>query len=203
MPTVMHRRDAPIPWWLPNAIAILRIGFIPLFVWVGSLTQQAALAGDDLTTWRLMGVVILFSIGGSDVLDGWLARKYDLSTQFGAVLDAVADKMAQVGLLAYFTWTSGPAFADVPTWFFGIIVGRDVVMALGYAIVRARRGKVHVEHKVHGKASTSLVFVVLLWLTSGYRSEIVLPGLVVIGAFVVASTLAYAMEGVRQFRNAR
>jgi phosphatidylglycerophosphate synthase len=199
----MHHRAAPIPWWLPNLIAVARIGFVPLFIWIATSCQSLAIAAGPHDAWRWGAAAVLVTIGASDILDGWLARRFDLATQTGAFLDAFADKLAQLGILGFFTWTEGPAFADVPLWFFGVIVGRDAALAAGYVAVRKHRGSVHVEHRWHGKVSSVLIFAALLWLTSGLRDETVARGLVAIAGFVSASTLAYVWEGIQQLRGRR
>lgn len=81
------------------------------------------------------------------------------------MLDAVADKLAQVSLLTFFLVTDSVAFAHVPLWFFAVIVGRDVLLGIGTLLVRKRRGDVAVVSEVHGKLASAMLFVLLLGIT--------------------------------------
>lgn len=69
---------------VPNALTVLRIGLIPPFVAAFALPQPAA-------AWTATAIFIV--AGGSDFLDGWLARRYGVASRFGAFLDPVADKL--------------------------------------------------------------------------------------------------------------
>ena len=137
-----------VPHWLPNSLTILRIALIPAFVMLASWCLESVASGGSDLPQRALALGALVGIGVSDIVDGWLARRFDLATQSGAVLDAVADKLAQVSLLVFFALADGEAFAHVPLWFVAIALGRDVVLALGTLAVRGRRGQVEVVHEV-------------------------------------------------------
>ena len=64
----------------------------------------------------------------------------DFLDKLGANLDAAADKLAQVACLAFFLGDHEPTFARVPLAFFGLILGRDIVLLTGYLILRRRAG---------------------------------------------------------------
>jgi len=197
-------RGAParggIPAWLPNAITALRIVLIPVFLLLAVACQQAELVGQAGQGYRLGAFSVLLALGLSDVVDGWLARRFGLDTPTGALLDAIADKLAQVALLAFFTLTPGPAFVRLPVWLLVIIVGRDLVLAAGCLALRARLGKVEVAHEVHGKLSSVLIFGLAVWATLGMSPRAVLPVSLVIAAVVLLSTVDYVRGGFRQAR---
>jgi len=87
---------APSNWNVPNALTTLRILMVPFFGW--------ALLVDDGTsvTWRLVAYVLFALAMITDKIDGDLARKHGLVTNFGKIADPIADKaltgMAFVGL---------------------------------------------------------------------------------------------------------
>ncbi len=102
---------------VPNALTLLRIVLIPVFVLIFYLPYQ----------WSYMVSAAIFALAGiTDWLDGYLARKLDQSTPFGAFLDPVADKLivaiALVLLVERFEiwWFTVPAV---------IIVGREIVIS--------------------------------------------------------------------------
>lgn len=196
----MERAERPpIPAWLPNALTALRLALIPAFVVHACWCAEAVAAGATGTTHRFLAASALIGIGVSDVLDGWLARRFGLATPFGAVADAVADKLAQVSLLVFFVFAGGEAFARVPLWFLVLVLARDVVLAAGTSAVRLRRGEVQVVHEPHGKLASFLLFVLLVWVTVDLPRGPVLPALAGISAIVLMSTLVYVREGWRQW----
>ena len=189
----------PIPPWLPNALTALRIALIPAFVMHARWCVDAVEEGESAALHRSLAGAALLGIGASDVVDGWLARRFGLATQVGAVLDAVADKLAQVSLLVFFAFAGGAAFARVPLWFVALVFARDLVLAVGSLLVRSRRGRVVVVHEPHGKAASLLLFAVLVWITYDLPRAAVLPGLMAVAAIVLLSTVAYARAGWRQW----
>lgn len=192
-------RRGPPPW-LPNAISFARIALIPACLGFAEATRTAVEAGLPERAERGLAAATLVAIGLSDVVDGYLARRYGLGTPLGAFLDALADKLAQVSLVAYFTLRDGPAFAAIPLWFLLLLVARDLVLATGSLLVRRRHGAVDVEHKVHGKLVSLLQFALLLGITLGLGSRAVLVGVVGVAALTVPSTLGYVRHGMRQWR---
>ena len=82
---------------LPNKLTLLRIILIPVFM--GVLYWGAA-AGSTAATWIALAVFIIASF--TDLLDGKIARKYNLVTDFGKFADPLADKMLTTAALREF-----------------------------------------------------------------------------------------------------
>ncbi len=192
-----------VPAWLPNAISAIRIALIPLFIHLAAACQEAARMGGDVDGPRLGALATLAALGLSDLLDGYLARTFGLTSQLGAYLDALADKLAQVGLLLFFSISRGTAFWPVPMWFFWLVLGADVFLLVGIMLTRWKRGAFHVVHRFHGKAASVLIFVLLVWLTLGLGQRYMADGLHVLSLIIVASTVAYGFDGVLQFLGRR
>ncbi|MCH2107212.1 MAG: CDP-alcohol phosphatidyltransferase family protein [Planctomycetes bacterium] len=188
------------PWglgWLPMALTIGRILLIPVFLWAAHLCTLTE-GSSDRARWTALGV--LFLIGLSDLLDGWLARRWGLVSELGATLDATADKLAQVACLAFFLGDHEPTFARVPLAFFGLILARDIVMLTGYLILRRGVGEVDSEHRWHGRVSTALMFLLVTLVTAG-ASRGWLDALFLLCAAVAAlSTASYVRAGWRTWR---
>ncbi|MEJ2417214.1 MAG: CDP-diacylglycerol--glycerol-3-phosphate 3-phosphatidyltransferase [Exilibacterium sp.] len=102
---------------LANQLTLLRIALIPLLVVVFCLPYR----------WSYPVSALIFSVAAlTDWLDGYIARKYDQSTPFGAFLDPVADKlMVVVALVLLVEAHASPWFA-VPAV---VIVGREIVIS--------------------------------------------------------------------------
>ncbi len=122
-------------WNVPNALTTLRIVMVPFFGW--ALLHDA---GTDLT-WRWVAFVLFCVAMITDKIDGDLARKHDLVTNFGKIADPIADKaitgMAFIGLaiihdfLPAWLWWTITVLVLVREWsvtFARLSVARDVVM---------------------------------------------------------------------------
>lgn len=190
-----------VPRWLPNAISFARVLLVPVWACCAELAQRAAEAGEDpLPGLRAAGLVLL-AIGASDVLDGWLARRFSLQSARGAMIDAVADKLTQVVLTTYLALRTGPAFAAIPLWFLLLLIARDGLLLAGSATIRHRRGHLEAEHALHGKLASVALFAVLLAFSFGVSLTLSAPLLWGTAALVVASTAMYVRHGVRQYAN--
>jgi cardiolipin synthase len=142
---------------LPNAITMLRAALIPLLAWL--------LARGDHATAFLLFV----ASGLSDLADGWLARRFDLRTRFGAIADPLADKLTMLTVavvLAMQGW--------LPWWFTLLVVGRDLVIVAGAAAYHFAIGELEMAPSWISKLNTVLEFVCLagvLALAAGHLAD--------------------------------
>ncbi len=189
----------PIPRWLPNAISVVRVLLVPVWAWCAEGANRASEAGAPGAGLQRAAALVLLTIGVSDALDGWLARRYGLQSRFGANLDAIADKLAQIVVTTYLALRLGPAFPAIPLWFLALLIARDLLLVLGCAAIWRRRGRVDTEHGWHGKVSSLCLFALLLVCNLAVGETVVGAMVFVTAAVVVASTAAYTRDGVRQF----
>ncbi len=113
---------------LSNFISFTR-ALIPIPIII--LHQQS---GEQITGW-VTGLLIYALV--SDYLDGLAARKLNQITELGKVMDPLADKICAVILFVYATW-----LGLIPTWFLGVVVGRDLLIVIGSLRIKRMRGKV-------------------------------------------------------------
>ena len=127
---------------LPNIISFLRIILVAPIVWA-LLNNQYDLA------------VILFVIAGiSDGVDGYLAKRFDWTSRFGGVLDAIADKLLLVS-----TFICLWLLAVFPLWLVALIIIRDVLIVGGGVIYNLKVEKFIAEPSVMSKLNTLLQIV--------------------------------------------
>jgi len=161
---------------LPNGLTILRIFFVPLLV-VVLLTREPNFTVFGLPFhFEMWGVLILLMAAGTDVADGYLARKRREITTLGILLDPIADK-----LLISAAFISLVEMGLAPAWMVVIIIGRDfTVMGLrniaateGLAIPASALGKTKMALEVATvcililaakHAAFRLLGTLLLWL---------------------------------------
>lgn len=136
--------DSP---WLPNALTILRLVLVPVFVWL-------MFAHPTVFAWRLAATVAFGIAILTDLFDGRLARRYGLVSDFGKIWDPIADK-ALTG--AAFIGLS--ILGELPWWVTILILVREWgitwmrVRMLKYAVMAAAPG---------GKLKTVLQSIALL-----------------------------------------
>lgn len=187
----------PIPRWLPNAITLLRIALLGLFLVAMGSVRRTAMPPPGMR--GLVALAALLAIGGSDVLDGYLARRFDLTSRLGVILDAAADKIAQLGITSYFVLFT----PLIPLWFLLLILGRDLVIGAGTWWVRRVAPGMPLRHRAHGKAASTVMFGLFTWTLLGGAEagrQLLLLG---VAGLVVVSTVAYVAEGTLAWRERR
>jgi len=177
-----------MPRWLPNAISSLRIALVPAWLLL-------ALNAPDQPVLLL---AVLALLGASDIVDGVLARRYGLVTNFGATLDAVADKLAQVVTVTFLTWIAVPGFTALPRWLFWALLVRDLLLSLGWLAVWRRRGEVLAEHRWYGPAASLALFIVVAASIAGAPRAFVDITAALSVALVLISTAGYLTDGWHQ-----
>lgn len=81
-------------WTIPNLITYFRILCIPVYI---TLMAFAGINND--TTFLYIALGVFFVAAGSDLVDGWVARKFNMQSGIGMVLDPFADKMMHISVL--------------------------------------------------------------------------------------------------------
>ncbi len=139
---------------LPNKLTIFRVILIPFFL--VALMVPAIPAGK----WIAVGIFVVASL--TDLLDGKIARKYNLVTDFGKFMDPLADKLlvcsAMIALIAQ---------NRIPAWVVIIIIAREFIIS-GFRLVAADHGIV-IAASYWGKFKTTfqMLMVILLILNLG------------------------------------
>ena len=166
-------------WTVPNALSVLRLLGVPLFLWL--------LLGPHADAWAL---VVLAVSGFTDWLDGVLARLLNQTSRFGALLDPLADRLYILATLV------GLVLRHViPWWLAALIVGRDVVV--GAVLPRLRKAG-YGPPEVHylGKAATFCLLyafpLLLLGTYHGTAADIARP---IAWAFTIWGTSLYLWSG--------
>lgn len=133
--------------WVPNAVTLLRL----LLAWP---LYQALDAG------QFARAALLASIAGaSDLLDGWLAKRFGWVTRLGGMLDPLADKLL---VLAAFLGLHGAGL--VPLWLVALVVGRDLVIVSGALAYRLVIGPFEPAPTLSGKLTTFAQLLLLVWI---------------------------------------
>lgn len=154
---------------IPNLLSLLRLAMIPLLLWL-YLVKQAYL-------WTA-AVVVLSGI--TDIVDGIIARKYDLISDFGKAMDPVADKLTQIAML----YCLGTSFPEIQILLV-ILVVKEVVTGIMSLVSIHKTGKVE-GAQWHGKVTTVLLYAMIIdrivpWLFSAVLTAVCM-GMMVLSA---------------------
>lgn len=120
---VPPREGRVSPWNIANVLTVVRLVLVPLFV---------AFLLLDGTGWRIAALVLFLLASVTDQLDGWLARRYALITDFGKIADPIADKALVIAALLLL-WAEG----TIPWWVPVTIIVRELgITLLRFIMVR-------------------------------------------------------------------
>src|SRR5690349_22312089 len=173
---------------LPNALTILRIFFVPLLV--AALVQEKVgfQLGDVRVTNDWLSLAIFLVAAGTDMLDGYLARRWKQVTTIGTLLDPIADK-----LLVSAALISLVQIRHLPGWMAILIIGREfavsglrsIAAAEGYTIRASDLGKTKMVFQV---AAISAMLISVRHAPMRMPSMVLMWGVVF---FAVLSAVSY------------
>ncbi|HWP50241.1 MAG TPA: CDP-diacylglycerol--glycerol-3-phosphate 3-phosphatidyltransferase [Clostridia bacterium] len=138
---------------LPNKLTLLRIALVPIFVFF--------LLADSSSAFSLLALLVFVVASLTDMLDGKIARRYNLITTFGKLMDPLADKILVMSAMICFV-----ALGLAPAWVVIVILAREFLVT-SLRLIAAGEGRVIAADK-WGKVKTVTqmfwIIWVLLWL---------------------------------------
>lgn len=128
---------------VPNILTIIRFLLIPIIV---------IFAFED----NYIATMIVLTISGlTDVLDGYIARKYNFISNFGKLMDPLADKMTQVALLGTLAIQK-----IIPVWIIVVVIIKEFLMVSGASFLYGK--ELVVSSKWYGKLTTVLFYIAIV-----------------------------------------
>ena len=144
---------------LPNKLTVARVILIPFFVFF--LLFDPA---NDTFKWIALALFIIASL--TDMLDGKIARKYNLITDFGKFMDPLADKLlvcsAMIGLIE---------LGRIPSWIVIVIIAREFVIS-GFRLIAADNGKV-IAASYWGKFKTTFQMIMVILMIANIQNPVI------------------------------
>lgn len=168
---------------VPNAITLVRIALIGVF---GVLLVQ----GHD--AWAITALAVA---GASDFLDGFLARKLNQTSSWGAVLDPAADRILTVVVVVGLAWRD-----IIPWWLVVVLLARDVMVGMSLLWLKSRKGALPAVTFVGKSATFGLYFALPLAYLAYDRWE--LWHTIALVLAVVAAVL-YWLSGIQYVQKSR
>ena len=173
---------------VPNALTVLRILLIPLFLWrfLTAQTQPQFYAAA-----LVLGVSAL-----SDTLDGYIARHYDQITQLGKILDPIADKLTLASVVAAL-WITKPHLWPL----YAVFILKEFLMLVGG--LRLHRKQVTIEGaKWFGKLATVMFYVIMITIVA-LGDGTIFAMLLLLLVFMLFSLLRYGVMFWGMLRSAK
>ena len=152
---------------LPNKLTMLRVILIPFFV-------VCELIPYSWGKWAALVIFVAASI--TDKLDGTIARKYNLITNFGKFMDPLADKLLVCSAMICFV-----GLGTLAPWIVIIIVAREFIIS-GFRLIAAENGRV-IAAGIWGKAKTVVQMIMVIVLICDFGGEV---------ALIIENVLIYA-----------
>jgi CDP-diacylglycerol---glycerol-3-phosphate 3-phosphatidyltransferase len=169
-----------------NGLTALRLALVPIFVLL------VVASGLTAPGWRIASCVTFAFASATDLVDGWIARRYGLVTSFGKVADPIADKALTGAALVLLSW-----YDRIPWWVTVLVLGREIGVTLirfwvlRYGVIPASRG---------GKAKTALQILAIAWYLWPVPQPLSVVGHWILAAAVVVTVLSgvdYVVQALR------
>lgn len=178
-------REPGLALSIPNLITLARILMVPVVVW--------AIASH--TMW--LAFVLFLVAGVSDAVDGFLAKRFGMTTELGAYLDPLADKALIVSI--YLTLGIN---GDIPPWLVILVVSRDILIVGGIILSWLMDNPLKIKPLWVSKLNTvaQIAFACVVLGSLGFNIQVPNLRLVLMGAVAVLTLLsigAYLNEWVR------
>ncbi|NLU79958.1 CDP-diacylglycerol--glycerol-3-phosphate 3-phosphatidyltransferase [Micromonospora sp. HNM0581] len=166
-----------------NALTALRLVLVPVFA------ASVAVSGMIHAGWQVVACVIFAVASVTDLVDGWIARRFALVTAVGKVADPIADKALTGAALLLLSW-----YDRLPWWVTAVILARELgITALRFWVIR--RGVIAASRG--GKAKTALQILAITWYLWPMPAALTPIGPWLMGA-AVAVTLVTGLDYVAQ-----
>lgn len=128
---------------IPNILTIIRFFLIPIIIYY--------ITHDNY----IMAFIILTISGLTDILDGYIARKYNFITNFGKLIDPLADKATQILILGSLVLKN-----IIPFWILVIVILKEFILVSGASFLYGK--ELVVSSKWYGKMATVLFYIAIV-----------------------------------------
>jgi len=158
---------------LPNIITLARIALVPVLILLLKDQDYAA------------GLIVFVIAGASDALDGYLAKRMNVQSRLGAILDPVADKLLLVSAYVMLA-----VLGHIPFWLVLVVVFRDLLIVGGYMLYTSHAGPVKMRPSILSKLNTLMQITLVAVILAQQAAGLAWPLTGVLVYAVLATTVA-------------
>lgn len=173
---------------LPNKLTMFRVILIPVFI----IVLMAGIFSEPLN--RYIGVAVFCIASFTDYLDGNIARKYNLVTNFGKFMDPLADKLLVSSALICMI-----ELGMLPAWIVIIIISREFIIT-GFRLIAVENGVV-IAASWWGKIKTVMQMAMIIVVMLGINDLIGMVLIALATIFTVISGVDYIVKNIGVLKN--
>ena len=180
-----------------SKITLTRLLLVPVFAVFAIYYGNSIEAGEPVEWFRWTALAIFVTAAASDGIDGWVARRFNQRSKFGAFIDPVADKtllLTGITVLAAVDW--GPDGWSLPIWFSALVIVRDVIIIAGIGFLHFTHHKIVIKPHWSGKVCTVAQMFALGWVMLRIYLLPPLYPCVIAAIFTIWSAVAYIRQGL-------
>ncbi len=181
---------------LASKITIARICLVPVYVTLAFCYGYTVKSGLPIESLRWWALGVFVTAAATDGVDGWIARRFNQCSKFGAYIDPIADKallITGVITLSLIDW--GAPGWRLPLWFAVIVVLRDCIILGGIKVLYRHHREVKILPHWTGKICTVAQMFAIGWVM--LRVTEISPNYpcALAGIFTIWSSIAYIQQG--------
>jgi len=163
---------------IPNLVTLCRILLVPVVVWAITASEMR------------IAFILFVAAGISDAIDGFLAKRFGMTTELGAYLDPLADKAMLVSI-----YVALGIIEAVPRWLVILIVSRDIMIVgaviLSWVVDKPLPLKPLLVSKLNTLAQIALAAVVLAALGFHFNADVAVLALIALVGFLTLLSIAF------------
>lgn len=143
---------------IPNILTIARFFIIPFIIYSIAVEKY------------ILALILLTISSLTDILDGWIARKFNFITNFGKLIDPLADKLTQLSVLIAITIKE-----IIPFWIIVVVAFKEAIMISGASFLYGK--ELVVSSKWYGKLATVLLYIAIVcsFIIASWNNIALLP----------------------------
>lgn len=174
---------------IPNILTTARVAMVPLFAYF-------MLVKDNLRA----GALIFVLAGVTDIIDGFIARRFNMITNFGMIYDPFADKLMQITAIVCLAMMK-----IIPKWLLVIVIAKEATMIVIGGILYLR--KIVVRSNWYGKAATVIFYAAVLCIILWGEDKMPSPAMYAFIAIMILAMLfaavGYVVDTIRHYDEKR
>jgi len=184
-----------------SKITLGRIALVPVYAVYVARYGMSVAAGQPQESLRWTALALFIFAAATDGVDGWVARRFNQKSKFGAFIDPLADKfllITAIVFLSAFPWGSGDW--RMPPWFAWLVITRDSLIVLGIILVKRAAREVHYAPHWTGKVCTVTQMIAIGWVMLKVDLLPPLYPCLLAALFTLWSAVNYYREARRQLQ---
>ena len=138
-------------------------------------------------------IIVLFGIG--DVIDGYVARKYDQVTKLGAFLDPFADKYMVLSCYIVLTY-----YYKLPLWYLLLVFNKEIIIFTAWVALFLRTKEIYIVTNVFGKASTTFHIIIIFMAYLNLYHNLLLYIIIISSIITISAGTIYIIDGLKYGR---